>query len=192
MLIQRASASLCLAAFLVCSAAIPGVAQTAASSPAAMAAPTHPPVPKASSLIKVSACNPALNVAQSGGFVGYAPGWGYRGGYYGDPWGARYYQPPVTTANPQLGIDYTNISHKPMTEIQFGLVANGVVKAEVRDVGTFSPGAEIKHKFGISANTFPIGTGLPQCVPFHITFADGTKWRNPALPPKNTHIYYHP
>ncbi len=79
-----------------------------------------------------------------------------------------------------------------MHEIQFGLIANGILRAEVRDVGTFSPGAEIKHSFGISANVFPIQTGLPQCIPLHIQFADGAKWRNPHLPPKNQKIYLHP
>ena len=167
---------------------VPGSAQTRPS-PATLHMTA--PVPHASQLVKVSTCNPKLNVMQSGGFVGYAPGF-YRGGYWGDVYGSAYYEPPVTTTDPQLAIDYVNVSHKPMSEIEFGLVANGILLAEVRDVGTFSPGAEIKHKFGISANVFPIRTGLPQCVPLHISFADGTKWRNPNLPPKNEHIYYRP
>ena len=133
---------------------------------------------------------------QSGGFVGgYSPAyWGGARGYWGwpDVYGASFYQPPVTTANPQLGIDYVNVAHKTMHMIEFGLIANGILRAEVRDVGTFSPGAEIKHSFGISANVFPIQTGLPQCVPLHITFEDGSKWRNPKLPPKNDKIYLHP
>ena len=79
-----------------------------------------------------------------------------------------------------------------MTEIEFGLVTSGTLRAEVKDVGTFSPGAEIKHKFGISPNVFPLQTALEQCVPLRITFADGTKWRNPGLPPKNQHIYLNP
>lgn len=149
-------------------------------------------VPHASSLINVSDCNPKLNVSQSGGFVGYAPAGYYGRGYWGDAYGARYYQPPVTTTNPQLAIHYKNISPKTMQSVEFGLIANGMLKAEVRDVGTFTTGAEIKHKFGLSPNVFPIGTGLPQCVPLRITFADGTKWRNPRLPPKNTHIYNNP
>lgn len=182
--IRNASAFAILTAALLCSAAGPGAAQTSAS----MSGPTTHA--HASSLIHVSDCNPKLNVSQSGGFVGYTPAY-YRG-YWGDPYGARYYQPAVTTTNPELAIHYMNVSSKPMTTIEFGLVANGILKAEVRDVGTFSPNAEIKHKFGISPNVFPIGTGLPQCVPLRITFADGTHWRNPALPPKNTHIYYNP
>jgi len=179
MRIQRAFAPLLLTVFLLCSAAVPGAAQTSAPTPA-------------SSLIHVSHCNPSLNVSQSGGFYrGYTPGF-YRGGFWGDPYGVRYYQPPVTTTNPQLAIDYKNISPKTMHEIEFGLIANRNLVAEVRDVGTFSTGAEIKHKFGISPNVFPIHTGLPQCVALRITFADGTKWRNPLLPPKNSQIYYHP
>ncbi|MBV8602841.1 MAG: hypothetical protein JO359_14860 [Candidatus Eremiobacteraeota bacterium] len=170
----------------MCSAAN-GAAQTTA--PAGTA---H--VPHASQLIKIVACNPALNAMQTGGWVGYAPAyvgpyrpyWGYGA------WGGSYYQAPVTSTSPELGIDYVNLTHKTMKRIEFGLVANGVLKAEVLDVGTFSPGVEIKKKFSISENVFPIGTGLPRCPPLHITFDDGTKWRNPGLPPKNTQIYVNP
>ena len=83
-----------------------------------------------------------------------------------------------------LGIDYTNKTQKVMREIEFGLIANGNLVAEVKDVGTFSPGIEIKHEFGISHNVFPLQTGLARCVPLRIKFADGTKWRNPRLPAK--------
>jgi hypothetical protein len=202
---QRSAFAAC-AASAICIVAVLGFARLAlaqpseASSPSAMstAAPAMAPAhhaPHASQLVKVSACDPKLNLMQSGGYMagpgyyGYAPGWGYRGGYWGDPYGFNYYQPPVTTAMPQLGIDYVNLSHKTMSEIEFGLVANGQLRAEVKDVGTFSPGVEIKHKFGISTNVFPIQTGLPQCVPLRITFADGTHWRNPALPPHNKQLY---
>jgi len=147
--------------------------------------------PHASALIRVSACNPTLNVSRGPGYVGYAPGyWG--GPYWGDVYGYRYYRAPMASTSPQLGIDYVNISARTMHAIEFGLIANGILKAEVRDVGTFSPNAEIKHTFGVSPNVFPIGTGLPRCVPLRITFADGTKWRNPELPPRNDKIYYHP
>jgi hypothetical protein len=181
---RRAYAPLFLASSLLCL----GGNAAAQTSPAAgaMGAPVH-----AATLVHVSDCNPRLNVQQSGGFVGYTPGfWG--GPYWGDAYGGRFYQPPMTTTSPELAIHYKNISPKTMSEIEFGLVANGVLKAEVRDVGTFSNGAEIRHKFGISPNVFPIGTGLARCVPLRITFEDGTKWRNPNLPPPNNHIYYHP
>jgi len=152
------------------------------------------PMPPASALIKVNHCSAALNVSQTTGWAGYTPGW--YGGYYRDPWGYRYYQPmygPTTTTTfPELAIDFVNISPKVMKEIQFGLIANGILKAEARDVGTFSPHVEIKHKFRIPESTFPISTGLPQCVPLEIEFEDGTKWMNPHLPPKNQQIYLNP
>jgi hypothetical protein len=172
----------------LCLAAVPGAAQPTPTAMPAMA----PAAPPASSLIHVSSCTAALNLNQTGGgYVGYAPGF-YRGGYWGDAWGANYYSPPMTTTSPQMAVDWMNISPKVMKEVQFGLIANGILKAEAKDVGTFTTNAEIKHKYGIPASTFPIGTGLPQCVPLHITFADGTKWRNPKLPPKNQNIYLHP
>ncbi len=189
MQISRIVALFTFVAVLVCVAAMP---VSANPTPGAMAAPAMAPaVPHASQLIKVSSCNASLNVMQSGGYGGYAPGF-YGGGRWGDPWGGMYYQPTYTTTQPQMAVDWTNITHKDMTEVQFGLIANGILKAEAKDVGTFSPNAEIKHKYGVPQSTFPLGTGLPQCVPLHITFADGTKWRNPKLPPKNTHIYMNP
>ena len=109
-----------------------------------------------------------------------------------DPYGYRYYRAPMATTSPQLGIDYVNISPKTMHSIEFRLIANGTLRAEVRNVGTFSNGAEIKHTFGLNPNVFPLRTGLAQCVPLRINFADGTKWRNPNLPPKNARIYSHP
>jgi hypothetical protein len=188
--IQRASAPVLLTAFLAAAAVTPAAAQTAAS-PAAMA-PAHHAVP-ATELIKVTTCHPSLNMMQTGGYYGgFVPGGFYRGGYWPDAYGVGFYQPAVTTSNPQLAIDYTNISPKTMKQIEFGLVVNGILRAEVKDVGTFSPNAEIKHKFGLSANVFPIQSGLPQCFPLRVTFADGAKWRNPHLPPKNQHIYVHP
>lgn len=188
MRIPRAFALLTLSTMATCALALQASADP---TPSMMAQPSpQQHAMPASELIHVSACSAALNINQTGGWYGYTPGW--YGGRWADPWGGMYYQPSTTTANPQLAIDYKNVSPKVMTEIQFGLVANGILKAEVRDVGKFSPHAEIKHKFGIPGSTFPIGTGLPQCVPLHIAFADGTKWRNPALPPKNPHIYLNP
>ena len=85
-------------------------------------------------------------------------------------------------ANPTMYIDFTNVTHKVMKDVVWGLVANGRLVAEARDVGTFSPGAEIKHKYGLSQNVFPLQTGLPHCIALRVTFADGTIVRNPNLP----------
>jgi hypothetical protein len=102
--------------------------------------------------------------------------------YWWNVYGYRYYEPPITSTSPELGIDFTNVTDQVMRDIEFGLVANGDLVAEVKDVGKFSPGIEIKHRFGISHNVFPIHTGLAQCVPLRITFADGRTWTSPHLP----------
>ncbi|HTV92348.1 MAG TPA: hypothetical protein VMG98_06495 [Verrucomicrobiae bacterium] len=137
--------------------------------------------------IHVSACNPQLNAAPIYGPAFYpANPW-----YWRDVYGYRYYQPPIANATASLGIDYTNTTNAVMKQIEFGLVANGRLVAEVRDVGTFSPGAEIKHSFGLSPNVFPLQTGLPHCVPLRIEFADGTEWKNPHLPALRRSMYPH-
>ena len=47
-------------------------------------------------------------------------------------------------------VGFTNISGKPMTMIEFGLLSNEILAGEARDTGTFTPGAGIKAKLGIS------------------------------------------
>lgn len=136
---------------------------------------------KANYPVNVSACNPSRNVTVMAG--GWAPGYYPAGPYYWpNVYGYRYYQPPVRTGSPTLNIDYHNATSKTMKQIEFGLVANGNLVAEVKDVGTFSPGAEIKHEFGLSPNVFPLSTSLAKCIPLKVTFDDGSKWRNPKLP----------
>ena len=158
----------------------------AQTSPAnSMMTVAHPP-----SNIKVALCHPTQGSTYvSPGFVpAYYPARPY---YWGDVYGRGYYQPTVSTTNPQLAIDYTNVGTKVAKVIEFGLIARGQLVAEVRDVGTFSPGAEIKHKFGLSRNVFPLGTGLPQCLPLRITYEDGTKWRSRHLPALTQGLYQH-
>ncbi len=145
------------------------------------AAQTH------SAIVKVNRCDPAENLKQTATYGPYVPGYYPSHGryYWNDPYGRRYYQYPVstsTTSSPELAIDFVNIGSKPLKNIEFALVAKGHVVAEVRDVGTFSPGAEIKHRFGLNPNVFPLGTGLAQCVPLRATFDDGTVWTSPHLP----------
>ncbi|HTV92517.1 MAG TPA: hypothetical protein VMG98_07355 [Verrucomicrobiae bacterium] len=152
----------------------------ATSSPAVAVTITGPP-------IHVSKCDPQLNAAPLYG-PGYYPYPANRY-YWRDVYGYRYYQPPIATSSPTLSIDYINRTDAVMKHIQFGLVANGRLVAEVRDVGTFSPGAEIKHSFGLSPNVFPLQTGLPHCVPLRIEFADGTVWKNPHLPELHRSMY---
>lgn len=140
--------------------------------------------------INVNRCHPQRNVT-----TGYAPAYyPYGAGpYWGWPsvYGPMYYQYPVA-GHPTLAIDYVNVTSEVMKDIEFGLVVHGNLVAEVRDVGTFSPGAEIRHEFGISPNVFPIQTSFAECVPLHITFADGSKWKSPHLPALRRSIYGKP
>jgi hypothetical protein len=145
--------------------------------------------------IQVNTCNPQRNVTYnwSGYTPGFYPGTVY-GGYWGWPsvYGSMYYQPPSAQENPELGIDYKNVTSVVMKQIEFGLIVHGLLVAEVKDVGTFSPGAEIKHKFGLNSNVFPIQTSYAKCVPLKITFEDGSKWKNPHLPAYRASMYGHP
>jgi hypothetical protein len=132
--------------------------------------------------IHVEECNPRggspPSVTYVGpAFYGFAPvsplGWR-------DVYGNYVTQPGVS---PELSINYKNVDPtKVAKSIEFGLVARGILVAEVRDVGKFSPNVTIKHTFGLSQNVFPLGTGLPLCVPLHVVFQDGTSWTSPHLP----------
>jgi hypothetical protein len=173
-------AALCIAAALP----LAGTAQSSqvALSEAAHVTTAHP--------IQVNSCNPQRNVRYN--WAGYTPGfypYGY-GGYWGWPsvYGPTYYQAPVE-GNPTLGIDYVNVTGVVMKQIEFGLIVRGDLVAEVKDVGTFSPGAEIKHEFGLSPNVFPLQTSFAKCVPLKITFADGSRWKNPHLPAYRASMY---
>ncbi len=142
--------------------------------------------------INVSACNPKRNSYMATGYapayypIGVGPYWGWPSVY-----GLNYYQYPVQ-GHPTLSIDYSNATSVVMKDIEFGLVVHGTLVAEVRDVGTFSPGAEIKHEFGLNPNVFPLQTSFAKCVPLKITFADGSKWKNPHLPALKRSIYGKP
>ncbi len=138
--------------------------------------------------IQINTCNPQRNYYMAPGFApayypyGAGPYWRWPSVY-----GPTYYQRPVR-GNPTLGIDYVNRTHIVMKDVEFGLLVGGNLLAEVRDVGIFSPGAEIKHEFGVSHGIFPL-RGMAECVPLRITFADGSKWRNPHLPAMRSSIY---
>ncbi|HEY1653922.1 MAG TPA: hypothetical protein VGF86_02275 [Candidatus Tumulicola sp.] len=174
---------------LVAGLPLPALAHGAPVVVAVAAAHPHVTMPHP---ISVNACNPQRNNRMS---AGYAPGYWPGGSYWGWPsvygYGYNYYSYPVE-GNPTLGIDYSNATSVVMHDIEFGLIARGQLVAEVRDVGTFSPGAEIKHEFGLNPNVFPLSTSMVQCVPLKITFADGTKWKNPHLPALHKSIYGKP
>jgi hypothetical protein len=141
--------------------------------------------------VKVNRCDAKHNPGSMGGpaYVGYTRGY-YPGSpyYWRDPYRMSYYQPAVSPSA-ALYIDFVNATPNVMSVIDFGLVARGHLIAEVRDVGTFSPGVEIKHEFGVNPNVFPLGTALPECPALYIEFANGTKWTNPHLPAMERSLY---
>lgn len=94
----------------------------------------------------------------------------------------RYTQVPGTTktANASLTIDYVNGSAKAIKDVDFGLMARGHWVAEVRDEGTFSPGARVNHTLELSV--VPLGTAVATCIPLQVIYQDGTTWANPNLP----------
>lgn len=93
-----------------------------------------------------------------------------------DPWG-RPYSEPGTTAS--ISIDFTNVGTQPATAVDFGLVVSTVLVAEMRDTGTFTPGAHVSHTLGISAAALPVRKA--RCVPLRVTWADGTSWKSAEL-----------
>jgi len=154
--------------------------------------PPHQPF--TTKLFTVNRCDAKENVTTSGGYYGgFYPGYYPAGPYYWrDYYGAGYYQPPTTTASPTMYVDFINITPKTMTGIVWGLVANGHLVAEAKDVGKFSPGVEIKKKYGISSNVFPLQTGLPRCIALGVKWADGTQTINPNLPERIRRMYSSP
>ncbi len=161
---------------------------------ASVAPARAPAVEFTRSLFRINRCDARANVTTSPGFGSFTPGFYPRRGpwFWTDPWGVGFYQPPITSAHPAMYVDFVNITHRVMTTIVWGLIANGRLVAEARDVGTFSPGVEILKSYGISINAFPLGTALPQCIALDVRFQDGTRMRNPNLPPRHMSIYVSP
>jgi hypothetical protein len=95
-----------------------------------------------------------------------------------DPFGKHIEQPPVP---PMVMIAYTNAGAKAFKAVEFGVVNDGKVVAVVRDQGHFSPGSEIMHAYGISADRVP-KAGRVTCVPLMATYEDGSTWMNPTMP----------
>src|SRR5438270_12639573 len=84
----------------------------------------------------------------------------------------------LTKTSGPLEIKFTNESNKTAAMIRFG-VTIGEETASVRDVGTFSSGITIHHKFqDFSGRTKFIFAHEPQprCTVQYIKFADGTTW----------------
>ena len=158
---------------------LPAAAQSPAPAPATAASP----VPAGSALVHVASCS-TKNVNPQGGNGGIVYTNGNAGNdYWGsDVYGNTYYQPASSVQGPKIYITFTNVSNKPIKSIEFGLLLDQLLSGTAYDSGNFAPGAQVKHKLGLNMSAeIP---GPSRCVPLKITFADGTKWRNPRLPAK--------
>lgn len=84
----------------------------------------------------------------------------------------------LTKKTGPLEIKFTNESSKTATTIRFGVTMEHST-ASIRDVGTFSPGITIHHKFkDFSGQTKFIFANepQPQCSVQYVKFTDDTTW----------------
>lgn len=87
--------------------------------------------------------------------------------------------PPNIPYGVVLGIEYVNTGSRVAKSIEFAVSSSDTYFA-VRDVGTFSPGALIKHTF---QETIGQGAILPwilppyvHCAATRVEYSDGTVW----------------
>ena len=145
--------------------------------------------------IDVMRCDLEVKGGRPGGYAaptgftgytsGYTPGAPY---YFNDPAGRTYYQPP-TSGSANLYIDFKNATSKEMKVIEFGAEVRGVMVAEARDQGTFSPNADIKRKYGVNPNIVPAPGVKLTCLALKIEYADGSTWTDPRLPSPSPTLY---
>ena len=80
-------------------------------------------------------------------------------------------------------IDYVIFGHKNAESITFQVgyrnAANHYLR-RVRDVGMFSPGAEIRHHFDLYKDVTYAGKTVQSCAPVSVKWADSTTWLAPA------------
>ncbi len=84
----------------------------------------------------------------------------------------------LTKKSGPLEIKFTNESDKTATTVRFGVEMEKSM-ASIRDVGTFSPGITIHHKFNdFSGQTKFIFSSEPQpkCTVQYVKFTDGSTW----------------
>jgi hypothetical protein len=84
----------------------------------------------------------------------------------------------ITKKSGPLEIKFVNEGDKVATTVRFGVKIEDET-ASIRDVGTFSPGITIHHKFqDFSGRTEFIFARerQPHCTVQYIKFADGTTW----------------
>lgn len=88
---------------------------------------------------------------------------------------------PVASTSNGMQIQFTNESSKTADLINFAVDSNGRTFV-IRDVGTFSPGIEITHKYRNGAGqSFVLPAFVSpkvKCKVDSVRFADGTVWRH--------------
>lgn len=89
----------------------------------------------------------------------------------------------ISEEDSYLKVYYRNTAAAIAREVDFGLVTRDELVERVKDVGTFSPGVLIEHKFKVSREIFPLRTALPYCAVLGVRYEDGRVWENPQ-PPK--------
>jgi hypothetical protein len=70
-----------------------------------------------------------------------------------------------------VSLAFRNVSNVAATDVTFDLNSFGATVARIHDVGTFSPGATIRHRFTDSANASTQTVRVAE-----VKFADGTVW----------------
>jgi hypothetical protein len=75
-------------------------------------------------------------------------------------------------------IVFTNQYGSPATEVVFVLETNGYVLERFSETGSFAPGVKINHSFAENESSTDLRVAVERA-----TFADGTVWDNPDVPP---------
>jgi hypothetical protein len=93
--------------------------------------------------------------------------------------------PPKAMSKKASGtqIDYVIYGHRDAKSITFAVAyrnSQNTFMRKVTDVGTFAPGAEIKHHFDLYSDVTYGGETVRSCVPIQVKWADATLWMAPA------------
>lgn len=99
---------------------------------------------------------------------------------YWRPWAWPNYNQgiPITDG---LEIDYTNVGTQTAVRVAFEVNYRGE-REHIVDVGTFSPGAQIKHTFGNFSGFAYQGPTPNSCRVRAVRYADGSVWHAQSQP----------
>jgi hypothetical protein len=80
-------------------------------------------------------------------------------------------------------IDYIIYGKKNAAQITFAVAYTNAQQTFLRtvtDSGSFAPGTEIKHHFGLYSDVTYAGSTVKSCVPTKVKWADSTLWIAPS------------